>query len=170
MRFKGLQRTVQEKEERLRELQTQLLAYESQLFQLQLQSLPPEQQAAAWQAWTAQKEAEAREAELEERQREIVERDSQAAGALKFAVANIISTRYGVPLEKLLAFDSPQAMETYAADVAALRRQQQRTDRQRSGADRFEGGSAPAPGPKKRATTFDEAFDILRSLPVPTTR
>lgn len=69
-----------------------------------------------------------------------------AAPAVKSQVATIVAQRFGngaVRPEELVNYDSPQAMETAAQQLAAARRQQSFNQRRQSGADRVEGSSSP---------------------------
>jgi len=157
-RFKGLQARVQREVELRRALELERQQLEEQLQRLlleqQLQHLPPEEREERYRQY--QMEWQVRQEQLRIQQ----ERAALEAVA-KPLVMQMISQRYGVPVEQLQRFDDPWAMEAFAQEVAKLRRQARRESRVTGAQDRFEGAVATGSG-SKEPETLDEAVELLK--------
>ena len=152
-RLKGIQSRLQREIEEKRAYEHRLMQMEQQQVYEQAQQMHPRDRQSYIQNWQAQRQADAerrairqREAVLEQAARETVMRD--------------ISQKWGVPKEQLSRFNDPDSMEYHAQALAQTRRQQNRTNRQMQGSDRFEGES---PGRARQSrVTGEESWEELQ--------
>lgn len=157
-RFKGLQARVQREVELRRALELERQQLEEQLQRLlleqQLQHLSPEEREERYRQYQA-------EWQIRQEQLRIQQERAALEAAAKPLVMQMISQKYGVPIEQLQRFDDPWTMEAFAQEVAKIRRQTRRESRSSGTHDRFEGATATTGG-SKEPETLDDAVELLK--------
>lgn len=143
-RNSGLQRRLQQELQARRELEQKVRQLEELSYAATLQSLPPEERLRRLQDFRQQREIGSRYEEIRRLEQELEEK-------AKVIVAHEFSRRYNIPVEELLAFDTPEEMERFAKRAGGRRVQ----------APRFE-GAEPSPAPRERPKSLDEAVEAFR--------
>ncbi|MCC6629671.1 MAG: hypothetical protein IT340_20015 [Chloroflexi bacterium] len=154
-RWQGLQPVVQRKEERIQALEAQLAQREAEMAAFHIQALPEEQRALAAYAFQAD----------QERRRLATQQEQTLANVMPAAIHSQLtqwSQQYGVPLDDLLEFDTPQGALKYAEKTASRRKSERKESRRERGQDRFEGGGQVS-APPTQPTTREEAKAAFRA-------
>lgn len=159
-RFAGLQGRVQQEVETRKALEAALVAMEAEILRANIAHLPPEQQQFHWDMFVADREAQ----EQQRIQQEQAQVTMTVMGQLlKSAHIQKLSTQYGVPQAELNQFNNARDMEIYAQKMAEVRRSQRKTQRRQTGADTFEGGTAPG-GKRRDYASLDDAAAAFAQL------
>ena len=143
-RNSGLQRRLQQELQARRELEARIRQYEELAYAATLQNLSPQERIRKLEEFRQERMASSRLSELQRLEMELEQK-------AKFIVATEFSRRYGVPVEDLMAFDTPEEMERFA----------KRAGRSRAQAPRFE-GVEPSPAPREKPKSLDEAVEAFR--------
>jgi len=137
----GLQRRLQQELQARRELEERLRQFEQLAYAQTLQNLPPEERLRRLHQFQQYRG-------LEERERRLAEMEQELEQKAKLIVAMEFSRRYGVPVEELLEFETPEAMEKFAKRAGRP-------------APRFE-RSETAPPSREKPKDLDEAVQAFR--------
>lgn len=149
-RFKGLQTTLNRKDQEMKELQQRLTQMDQRVFEVGTMHLPP-----------AQRQAELQRYQFEQYQTQLQARERDLEAYSRAAVISALSRETGADPSVLAQFDSPEEMQLYATSVQQQQRQAQAQaslqQRQASGVDRFEPSGASVSPPAPVARTLEEA-------------
>jgi hypothetical protein len=167
-RFKGLQGSLQQSQERVQDYERRVWAAEAQAFKASISHLSDEEQALLSRNWLMQKAAEYQMNHNVQQQQAI---DQVARGMYITQVA----TEFGVDPKKLERFKDPDDMRAYAEDLASMQKSTKKTVRKEvrkvKQANKFGSGGGRVSGPpKKKAKNLDQATDMFSRMKLPTTR
>jgi len=143
-RLSASQRALQEAMRRIEEM-------DNQLFEVQIGNLPPEEQTAAKTTRG-----------VEAKTKEIAQKEQIFEHIAKVVMVQNLTHQYGVPVEELVQFNDPVAMELYAKKVFDLRKGQKLDKRKEEKTDTVEtgGGSTAAYDPAK----FRNSGDLVGAM------
>ena len=167
-RFRGLQGSLQQSQERVQDYERRVWAAEAQAFKASISHLSDEEQTILSRNWLMQKAAEYQMNHNVQQQQAI---DQVARGMYIHQVA----TEFGVDPKKLERFKDPDDMRAYAEDLSQIQKSSQKTVRKEvrkvKKANKFGSGGGRVSGPpKKKAKNLDQATDMFSRMKLPTTR